>query len=99
MDLIKRKTTKILVQIVEIVCHIKNLFHSFFMPIVRSDLFRNIIFKIIEQLRNRCEDKALHLLNRFHGDTYVKIMHIFTDIQRCATYSRRLLGQNGRTSQ
>ena len=54
----------------------QELFHSFFMPIVHSDLFRNIIFKIIEQLRNRCEDKALHLLNRFHGDTYVKIMHI-----------------------
>ena len=54
----------------------KELFHSFFMPIVRSDIFRNVIYKIIEQLRNKCEDKALHLLDRFHGDTYVKIMHI-----------------------
>ena len=54
----------------------KELFHSFFMPIIQSDVFRHIIYNIMEQLRNRCEDKALHFLGRFHGDTYVKIMHI-----------------------
>lgn len=54
----------------------QELFHSFFMPIIRSDIFRHIIYNVMEQLRNHCEDKALHLLGRFHGDTYVKIMHI-----------------------
>ena len=54
----------------------RELFHSFFVPIVGSDLFRTIIYNIIEQLRDHCEDKALHLLDRFHGDTYIKIMHI-----------------------
>lgn len=54
----------------------QELFHSFFVPIISSNLFRNIIYNIIEQLRNHCEDKALHLLNRFHGDTYLKIIHV-----------------------